>query len=356
VAYGSVEMKPYPFFSLYGRNSSTHMNQTIYRQAVQALFEGRATPLQKALIEKWLTQPNHQELYFLWLEEWERQNPQLMVDADLAYLRLPGQLGNDPRKVTPVRTLPARSWFFWGIAATIILVSGVTLYALRGKLMYKHYETSYGELLTFSLPDESEVTLNANSSLKVPRFGFGEKLREVFLKGEAEFSVKHLPNHARFIVRTPDQLEVQVLGTEFMVYSRARGSKVVLNKGKVQLRSLKNPVIKPLVITSGDVVTISGQGRLTLRHHQPLAVHTGWKEHRFTFENTSVSEIAYQLTERFGVQIVIADSSLAKRTLGGTFKAETAESFLQVMADLLEIRIVRTENSSVTPEIYTLTY
>jgi transmembrane sensor len=149
---------------------------------------------------------------------------------------------------------------------------------------------------------------------------------------------------------------VQVLGTEFMVYSRSRGSKVVLNEGKVQLRSLKTKETKPLIITSGDVVTISSKGSLTLRHGQSLAPHLGWKEHRFMFENTSISEIAYQLTERFGVQIVIADSTLAKRTIGGTFKAETADAFLQVMAEMLEVRIIRNETPSGTTQTYTLTY
>lgn len=330
------------------------MSQNIYKQMLQSLFEGRATPLQKTLIVEWLSEPSHQELYFLWLEEWERQNPQLIVDADVAFLRSE----NQPDAGTVIvneRPLPQRLNFFWGLVASLLLLV-VCTYLMRDSIMYEQYKTAYGQLLTIHLSDGSRVTLNANSTLKVPRFWFGKGSREVFLTGEAEFSVQHLPDHQRFIVRTPDQLEVQVLGTEFMVYSRARGSKVVLNKGKVQLRSLKNQEIKPLVINSGDVVTISTQGRLTLRHHQPIAVHAGWKEHRFTFENTSVSEIAYQLTERFGVQIVIADSLLAKRTIGGTFKATKAEDLLQVMAEMLDVKISRSVSSDNNPLTYTLTY
>ena len=93
-----------------------------------------------------------------------------------------------------------------------------------------------------------------------------------------------------------------------------------------------------------------------MRHHQLIAAHAGWKEYRFTFENTSVSEIAYQLTERFGVQIVIADSLLAKRTIGGTFKATTAEDLLQVMAEMLDVKISRSVPSDNNPLTYTLTY
>lgn len=329
------------------------MSQDIYKQAIQALFEGRATPLQKALIEEWLAESANQELYFLWLEDWERQNPQFITDTDFAYRRLPSPTETGDQTAPTVLPLKSRTTFWvWLVASTVILIG--CSYFFGDALWYTQYKTAFGEIQTVNLSDGSRVTLNANSMLKVPRFGFGKDSREVLLKGEAEFSVQHLANNGRFIVRTPDQLEVQVLGTEFMVYSRARGSKVVLNKGKVQLRSLKSQDSKPLIITSGDVVNISTEGHLFLQHNQPLALHAGWKDHRFTFENTSVAEIAYQITERFGVQVVIADSSLAHRTLGGTFKAETADQFLQVMADILEVKIIRNTYTGRIPQTYTL--
>jgi transmembrane sensor len=332
------------------------MKQHVYKQVVYALFEGRATSLQKVMIEEWLAEPHHQELYFQWLEEWESQNPQLIVDVEDAYSRLPKQTDFEQEKQLPLRPLVSRQSYFWWLVASVFIGLGIGMYFFRDELRYQHFATAFGEIRKIQLLDGSQVTLNANSTLKVPRFGFGENSREVFLTGEAEFWVQHLPDHQRFIVRTPDQLEVQVLGTEFMVYSRSRGSKVVLNKGKVQLRSLKNQEIKPMVITTGDVVTISTQGRLTLQHNQSVAVHTGWKEHRFTFNNTSVAEIAYQITERFGTQIIISDSTLAKRTLGGTFKAETAEEILQVMAEMLEVRMVRDTQSDETNQRFILTY
>ncbi|CAG5018024.1 hypothetical protein DYBT9275_05898 [Dyadobacter sp. CECT 9275] len=330
------------------------MNETIYKQTVRALFEGRATAPQKSMILDFLSVPENQELYFLWLEEWELQNPQIIADTDPAYFRLIGK-SIAPESHTPTPPATPRNWFWlMGIAASVTFLLVVTGYLFRDSILHKKYTTAYGELKSLVLQDGSRVVLNANSTLTVPRFDFGKKSREVQLSGEAEFSVTHLPNNRRFIVRTPDQLEVQVLGTEFMVYSRARGSKVVLNKGSVQLRSLKNKDTKPLVISPGDVVTVSKQGSLTLSHNQSVAAHAGWKDHHFTFQDTPVSQIADQLNETFGVRIIIADSSLSKRTLGGTFKAETADDFLQVMSDILGVRII--PGTGKTPETYTLTY
>ena len=97
------------------------------------------------------------------------------------------------------------------------------------------YKTAFGETRTVTLTDGSQVTLNANSSLRVPRFGFGKRTRDVTLLGEADFSIKHLPDDQRFVVQTDKNFEVVVLGTEFLVNTREKGTKVVLNKGKVRL-------------------------------------------------------------------------------------------------------------------------
>ncbi len=323
---------------------------------LMALFEGRANPLQKALIAEQLNDSKNQEFYFICLEEWEQQNPQLIVDSGSAYARIYNEDLN-PNTKTDIKC-------GWGrpiritlqlVAAILLLVIPVS-YFFRDTILNHTYETTYGEIKSFTLADGSNVTLNANSSLQVPRFGFGNKAREVFLSGEAEFSVRHLSTHHRFIVKTPDQLEIQVLGTEFMVYSRSRGSKVVLTKGKVQVRSLKKKEIEPIIITPGDVVSVSTNGILSLSSKQNVETYSGWKEHRFNFENTSVSEIATQLNEVFGIQLIIPDSSLAKRTLGGTIQAENAEKFLNVMADILEVRVVATPENAHSPHIYTLTY
>lgn len=321
------------------------------KQVIQNFFEGKTTRMQNILIQGWLENPANRELYFQWLDEWEVENPQFTPDVESAYQRslhtvqespdVPGS-GRQASLAHPARphvvTLRARLYLFkWVAAASIVLVLGA--YLLSDFWLYKQYETAYGEIRTIVLPDSSRVTLNANSVLNVPRFGFGSGTREVRLKGEAEFAVKHTVEHSKFIVRTPDKLEVRVLGTEFIVYSRERGSKVVLSQGSVQLRSLNEPNPKPMLMKPGDVATMSTKGTLTLKHSESLSVHQAWKQRRFMFENTPVSEIAYQISEHFGVNVVVADSTLARRTIGGTFNASDPSNVLKVLSDVLNARV-----------------
>lgn len=318
------------------------MKPELSKHIITRSFEGRVTPLQQTLIAEWLQQPANVDRYFQWLEEWERANPQFVPDTDRAYQR-----SLQPTPVEPhsplIRPMPQRTWGRWLMAASILLaLLAGSSWLLRDTLRYEQHQTAYGEVRTLTLPDGSRVVLNANTRLKLPRWSFGAGTRQVWLTGEAEFSVVHLPGHQPFVVHTPDGLNVRVLGTEFVVYSRMRGSKVVLNKGSVQLQSDKNSLAKPLVIAPGDVVTLSAEGHFTLRHRQSLSVHSAWKDYQFTFENTPLAEIAYRITEQFGVTVEIPDAVLANRKVGGTFKARTAVELLDVVAQLLDARVVQT--------------
>ncbi|HWV28173.1 MAG TPA: FecR domain-containing protein [Dyadobacter sp.] len=335
------------------------------KQVIQNFFEGKTTRMQNILIGEWLENPANRELYFQWLDEWETENPQFTPDVEQAYQRslhtVQDSMGA-PRPDNAAADASVRTnrdiWrgrlfvFKWVAAASVALIMGA--YLLSDFWFYKQYETGYGEIRTVVLPDSSRVTLNANSVLSVPRFGFGGGTREVKLKGEAEFAVKHTADHSKFIVRTPDKLEVKVLGTEFIVYSRERGSKVVLSQGSVQLRSLKEVNPKPMLMKPGDVATMSLQGALTLRHGASLSAHQAWKQRLFMFENTPVSEIAYQISEHFGVNVVVADSTLARRTIGGTFNASDPANVLKVLSDVLNARVTHSPRGDDRAETFVL--
>lgn len=317
------------------------------KQVIQNFFEGKTTRMQNILIQEWLENPANRELYFQWLDEWETENPQFTPDVEQGYQRslhtvqgnadVSAAAGAHPLREKAGSLLERLFMLKWVAAASVAWVLGA--YLLSDFWFYKQYETGYGEIRTVVLPDSSRVTLNANSVLSIPRFGFGGGTREVNLKGEAEFAVKHTVDHSKFIVRTPDKLEVRVLGTEFIVYSRERGSKVVLSQGSVQLRSLDELNPKPMLMKPGDVATMSIQGTLTLKHTESLSAHQAWKQRLFMFENTPVSEIAYQISEHFGVNVVVTDSTLARRTIGGTFNASDPAHVLKVLSDVLNARV-----------------
>ncbi len=333
------------------------MELAIAKNITISNLEGSATPMQQKMLEEWLSEPVHVELYFQWLEEWETGNPQFLPDTDLAHrtfiAKITARASNHQtgsRATLANERPPSRFWLKF--AASLLLLLGLAGWFWRTEIRYRTYETAFGEIKNITLPDQSTVILNANSSLQVPRFGFGQRSREVYLHGEAEFSVKHTIDHQNFLVKTPDQLMIEVLGTEFVVYTRKRGTKVALRKGKVQLHSLmESGNQKMLAMKPGEVVTIDKKGIFRVENKSETKQQgKAWQQHSFSFETTSLQEIAYQIEEHFGVNVRINGPTLAQRSISGDYQAENAEELLNAIVLLLDVEVVTDENGLLIKE------
>ena len=326
-------------------------------------FAGRTSPLQKKMIADWLQNPENKEVYYKWLEDYENEFPQIMADKESAkaffFQKIHSETISDfevivEEELVPEKNIWQLTWFKWTSAAVIFMVSGLTLYLQKDQLIYQNYHTAYGETQSIDLPDGSKVTLNANSTLKHKRFNFEkEATREVFLDGEAEFSVKHKTDNQRFIVRTSQKLEVEVLGTEFSVFARNRGSKVVLSKGKVKVNFLNGTSKRSVMMKPGDLVSLDKTGKTEIKAVKNVKSYTAWKVHRFVFDDTSLEEISYQIAETFGVQIKINSEELANRTVTGTFSADKADDLISILQELLGLQYQKNEDGTlVLSEVY----
>ncbi|MGF7216385.1 ferric-dicitrate binding protein FerR (iron transport regulator) [Spirosoma lacussanchae] len=331
------------------------MEDIITKEVLFDYFSGRVSPLQKKSVETWLAEAGNREQYYQWLHEWELKHLQAGTNWQPAFDQL-AQRVSLATSATPIRT-PAGSvpvWErmsrglgrVWAVAASVCVVVGLSGWLLRDQLLYRTEQTGFGEIKTLTLPDGSVVTLNANSSLRFPRVTFGPSIfgagpRTVELTGEADFAVRHLPDHQRFVVQTPKGLVVTVLGTQFTVLSRERSTRVVLHSGRVAL-SLRQQQNRPsLTMRPGDLATLGPTGRLAIapvRHPEALAA---WKRHRFSFEQTSLREIADILHENYGLTVTIKDTQLASRTVSGSFPARDANEVLALVAELLQINYIR---------------
>lgn len=315
-------------------------------------FAGNASPAQKRLIAEWLAHADHQELYFEWLAEWQSQSPQFLPDGQEryeAYVRYMRENANAEATaenkaqgqfpVVEGRRIGRRSWL---MAAASVLVLGMTAWLGREQILYKTYATEFGETRSVELPDGTKVILNANTSMKVPRFGFGEDTREVKLNGEAFFNVTHTIDNKRFMVKTEDNFEVMVLGTEFSVYTRRKGGKVLLKKGKVHVLFSEGSQKKELVMKPGDLVTMAkSAAKPIVKPNADTQKLIAWTGNRFVFDKTPLSEVAAQLQEHYGIRVEIKDSRFASRTVSGTFQPESGEELLTLLSELFDFRLAR---------------
>ena len=111
-----------------------------------------------------------------------------------------------------------------------------------------------GERKKIILPDSTEVHLNSGSSL-VYNKDFGNKNREVWLKGEAFFEVTKDAAHP-FLVNT-NRMMVKVLGTVFNVkaYNTKEDIETTVVEGKVEV-SLKEDAEKKVILLPNEKISL----------------------------------------------------------------------------------------------------
>ncbi|GAB2557518.1 FecR family protein [Spirosoma aerophilum] len=309
-------------------------------------FAGQATSVQQKVIGEWLADAGSRETYFQWLDEWERSFPQYAPDLS-RHLDLFRQRLDTPvdEQVPLVRQRAAASRPLWRRGSWLAAAS-VSLLLLAGgwfvkeAILYTTITTEAHQLRSVSLPDGSTVALNSNSSLRVPRIGYGWISRHVQLTGDAVFDIRHLANNQPFVVLAANGLAVEVLGTEFSVRSRAARAEVVLKRGKVNLHyAMANRPPQNLLMKPGDRVTLDGKGALQLQARADTIRFAHWRYRLFSFNDTSLREVASQIQTVFGVTVQLADPALARRTLTGTIRAGSSDELADALAELLNLRV-----------------
>lgn len=333
------------------------MKSTITKELIVDYLSGNASALQKQLIDEWVLAEENEEQFYAWLEEYEVAHPEYSANVEGAitnYHRFVEKI--DSEEVAQPETVSVKhirrssyriNWFQLSIAASVLLLTLIVGYLKKDVWYYQTYSTEFGETKSVMLPDGSQVTLNANSSLRLPRWGFSTSDRHVLLQGEASFSVKHTATHQPFVVQTNRKFNVVVLGTEFSVFARERKAKIVLSKGKVQLTIQVGPVVRKMMMKPGDLITLDSQNHALLKTTSQPEMHTAWRGHRYVFDGTTLQEIVYLLAENYGITAQVADKSLLSLTLSGSFTADNADELVEVVDGVLGLQSTRQETHMV---------
>ncbi|HEV7382296.1 MAG TPA: FecR domain-containing protein [Dyadobacter sp.] len=327
------------------------MKTSISKHTLFEYLSGRSNPLEKQMVMEWLSDPANTENFYEWLLEYEIHNVQFVADQESAMHRLLARVEESGAETgsqqeeyiesagpsyAPARTPLLRRVLF---AAASVLFVVSTGWWFRDAIMYKTYQTAYGQTTDIFLEDGSKVALNANSSLKVPRFGFSEEVREVYLKGEGEFTVSHTVDHKRFVVKTSEKFQVEVLGTQFSVFARPRGTKVALTSGSVRIDYDREHQRSEVMMVPGDLAVLDQKGTVQIEKNRDTKALVSWKEQRYVFDATSVDEIASMIEENFGRKVSAGNPETGKRTITGNFQTKNADELLKTISEVLDLKI-----------------
>jgi transmembrane sensor len=208
--------------------------------------------------------------------------------------------------------------------------------------------TGPGEQRTVELADGTEVSLNANSHVRVQ---YDKRVRKVtLLAGEALFDVTKNPARP-FVVIIGDR-KVIALGTSFMVRreegpaTAATGFTVTLVEGQVAVEPLSGPDALPSG-PSPEAKLLKPGERLSVEGGAPERVDTpsidqvtAWRRGQLIFEDTSLSEAAAEFNRYGSKKLTLEGSTAGKLRVGGVFRIGDPASFAQAMANTYHLRII----------------
>ena len=209
------------------------------------------------------------------------------------------------------------------IAAVIAIMFSVYYYSTT---LDTSFETQMAQKTELVLPDDSEVSLNALSSLTFNKHDWKNQ-RDVALKGEAYFKVA---KGSKFNVKTATGT-VTVLGTEFNVKQRENYFEVTCFEGSVKVvHSSDIVVLKP-----GDSF-LKINGKLIAREKETL-LQPSWMHNESSFKSMPFSYVLRELERQYNVRINPQNIDL-EQLFTGSFGHDNIEMALKSITLPLNVK------------------
>lgn len=163
------------------------------------------------------------------------------------------------------------------------------------------------------------------------------------MKGEAFFSVEHLPDNSPFIVRT-EELGIKVLGTEFNVNSRRQETEVTLSSGSVQLDLYARSDTTQVSMEPGDLVAYSNEEESYVHKIVNTEFVTSWRNNLLIFDHTPITEIQLLLEDNYGLELEVRNKEIFDLEFTAELPVNDIDLLLKLIEKSFNISITKTKN------------
>lgn len=280
------------------------------KETLYKFYEGTASLVEEEAIRAWMeASDENKRLFFK-----ERR----LYDAMLL-------LGDETKQK---KEIDKRKLSLSSLRTEFLKIAAVVAITLGGTYLYQQFPTDNelmamqtisvpaGQRVNVTLPDGTNVWLNARTTIKYP-ISFNSDKRQVVLDGEAYFDVaknKKIP----FVVHT-DKCDVEVLGTKFNIdaYSDRGEFETTLMEGSVKVASVADP--SQTLTLAPDSKVLLKDGRLTVvpvDNYNPYR----WKEGLICFRNESFVGIMKDFEKYYGINIQVKNKDTLQYFYTGKFR------------------------------------
>ena len=281
------------------------------------------------ILADWINESAENARHFEEMQKiWDAGNldDQFNPDVNAAWENVEEELGLDEKgRVIPMRK--SSNTIYYRIAAAIVVLLGVTwIYTNQLSTPDMVRVASLSDQTEVTLPDNSKVYLNANTSIEYPEY-FKGKTREIKLEGEAFFEITKDKAHP-FIIHTANAY-TKVLGTSFNILARKGLKNIVVSvkTGKVEvgIDNRENVKLEPGYTAKVNLETNSLEKIIT-----PSENYLSWKTKEMIFEDVEISELISVLSSYYDVEIS-ANEEILKCHFTGKFNQPKITDVLNVL-------------------------
>lgn len=321
-------------------------------EALARFLAGESTDEEAAAIRRWLAaRPDRGELVGALDRALPKLAPPPDVDVEAALRRVHERM--DETEVRPLRPRTPLSPAFGGRAITPVWkrtwlrAAAVVAIAIGAPLVWRALRdskvgtsaselvlrTAIGQRDSVVLTDGTRVLIGPGSELRVAA-GFGARgsERSVALRGEAYFDVAHDESRP-FVVRA-GQAVIRDVGTTFVVHSDDHeGVRVVVTSGVVRLSISGAASDSGVLLRPTDRAMLEVVGRVTIDRGSASDADLAFTRGQLVFRDAPMAQVAADLRRWYGIQLRLADSSLAPRHFHGEFTGkESPDEIMKVLS------------------------
>lgn len=320
--------------------ASEHIDELLAKH-----LAGEANAAEVAKVEAWINENPENAAYFndfkIISEEVARLKDIQTYDEDAAWNKLKDKLKG---KTIPLHR-KSSSFGLLQIAAAIsfLVVAGFSLFLWLSRpvdtVELVAQETTRDE----GLPDGSIAFLNKGSSLSYS-YNKLRKERKVVLAGEAYFDVKH-EEEKPFIIET-NEVIIEDIGTTFNVkaYPDSITVEVFVETGEVAFYTKESPGIN---LTAGQTGIYNRRNKTFAKILEQDTNRLSYKTGIFTFHDADLESVVQNLNDVFDKKIRLNNDALKTCRLNVSFRNESIENIVEIIAETLGLTITNTDDEIV---------
>lgn len=313
-------------------------------------LEGQCSQDEVLALLSWVAESEENRLYFksftdVWsLTDFTLEDDKIDVESALDAVNQKIDEAEPQPVVVQMPWLRRNYKLVSGIAAAVVvaLFLGFLVANPLSQTMTVAYNAANPELV-YQLPDNSTVLFKGEGTMSYPKH-FAKDGREVKFEGKASFDVEN--DAERPFVIHCDGLDVEVLGTSFMLDARQDRHIVDLYSGKVRMTAVDkrgNEIAHIDILPNERGIWIAESGELQMMTYAEVKKEELANDHVLDFNNVSLSTIIETLEYIYSIEVTLPEAYASEKVTIRFSDEDSVDEVLETIATVFGLEVTHTD-------------